>query len=105
MLIPVSGKPARDDRVIVRPDGSVVIGHRVVTDFAATKRANAPSAKEVVTQEISGKAAGMFLTSYAGPEAMTRVRGAHATGLFSLSQALGHRCQGPHPKIPVQIVL
>jgi hypothetical protein len=42
-LMSVSGEPAGDDGVIVRPDGTVVVGHGVVADLTRAERTDAPS--------------------------------------------------------------
>jgi len=46
-----SRQACRDDGVVVRPDGSIVIRHRVVAPLERTGRANAPARKHVIAEQ------------------------------------------------------
>ena len=43
ILEPIFGESARDQRIIVRPDGAIVIRHGVVTGLRRRERSDAPS--------------------------------------------------------------
>ncbi len=42
----VAREPERDQRIVVRPDRTVVVGHRIVARFSVRDRADAPAGEE-----------------------------------------------------------
>ena len=77
MLQAVAREAERDQRIVVRPDRSIVIGHRVVTGFAARHRADAPSRKKFLTHQIGRDQARAVGSNHAGEEKLAGIRRSH----------------------------
>ncbi len=77
MLQPVAGKAERDQRIVVRPDRPVVIGHRIVARLALRDGADAPAGEEAFAHEIDGDAARTVLAYDAGKQELPGVGGMH----------------------------
>src|SRR5262249_58751776 len=75
----VTREPERDQRVVVRPDRSVVIGHRIVAGFAQRDGADAPAGEEMRPQQVDGDAARAILGDHAAEQEMASIRRAHGT--------------------------
>ncbi len=81
-LVVVARGAGGDQGVVVRPDRAVVIRHRVVAQLALADRAHAPAREEMLVAEPGDDLPRAFGMRDAGEQAVPRVRGAHATGLF-----------------------
>ena len=77
MLQAVAREAERDQRIVVRPDRSIVIGHRVVTGFAARHRADAPSRKKFLAHQIGRDQARAVGSNHAGEEKLPGIRRSH----------------------------
>ena len=77
MLQAVAREAERDQRIVVRPDRSVVIGHRVVTGFAARNGADAPSRKEFLAHQIGRDPPGTIGSDDAGEEKLAGIGRSH----------------------------
>src|SRR5204863_6106266 len=72
---PAARKPPGDERVVVRPDGSVVIDERVVGTLTDGHRAHPPAGPERVAHEQVGNRLLARLRDDATPEQMPEVGG------------------------------
>ena len=70
-------KPERDQRIVVRPDRAVVIGHRIVAHLAARDGADAPAREEVRSHQIGGDETRAILADHAAEQHLPGIRGAH----------------------------
>src|SRR6478609_845905 len=77
MLQAVAREAERDQRIVMRPDRSIVIGHRVVTGFAARYGADAPSRKEFVAHQVGRDPPRPIGPDDASEEKLTGIRGSH----------------------------
>ena len=82
MLQSVAREAECDQRIIVRPDRSIVIGHRIVTRLAARDGADAPSRKEFMAHEIAGDHARPIRPRNAGEQQLPGIRRSHLARLF-----------------------
>src|SRR5579864_976383 len=82
MLEPISREPQRNERIIVGPDRSVMIGHRIVTRLSLRHRANAPAGEEVRPHQTRGDEAGAVLPDEAGEQQLSGIRRANAARLL-----------------------
>src|SRR5438874_643395 len=76
--VTVSGAAGRDHRVIVRPDRSVVIRHRVVPRFGCRYRSDAPAGKDVPIAKPFGHTPGALGGGDARKEAVAGIGRPHA---------------------------
>ena len=77
---PIARKPRCDQGIVVRPDRSIVITHRIVARFRRRDRAHAPAAERGRSHEATHDRACPFGQRDTGQKGMTRVRGADPTG-------------------------
>lgn len=77
LLEAVPGEPGRDDGVVMRPNRSIVVGHRVVADLPGGERPNPPAAMKILPLEAPRQALRPRPIGDTGPEAMPRVGGEH----------------------------
>src|SRR5581483_3035863 len=70
-----------DDGVIMRPDGAVMVAHRIVAGCMRREGTNAPAAKHIVAHQSGDHLSGFFLWDNAGPEALAGIRCHDITGL------------------------
>src|SRR5947207_14956855 len=82
MFEAVAGKAERDQRVVMRPDRAVVIGHRIVAGLAQRHRADAPAGEEMRSHQIGGDLAGAVLTHHAAEQQLPGVGAADLAGLL-----------------------
>ncbi len=66
MLQAVAREAERDQRVVVRPDRTVMVGHRVVARLAFGDRADAPAREKLLAHQVGGDAPGAVLPHDAG---------------------------------------
>src|SRR5581483_114920 len=71
-----------DDGVIMRPDGAVMVAHRIVAGCMRREGTNAPAAKHIVAHQSGDHLSGFFLWDNAGPEALAGIRCHDITGFF-----------------------
>src|SRR5919201_1688666 len=71
----VARKPVCDERVVVWPDGAVVVADRVVAGLAFGHRAHAPTREEGGPEEMRGDLGRLVLVHDAAPEQVPDVRG------------------------------
>src|SRR5262245_40991616 len=77
VLQAVAGEPKRNQRIVVRPDRAVVVGHRIVTGFADRDGADAPARVEALAHQIGGNAARTILAHDPGEEKLSGIGGSH----------------------------
>src|SRR6266567_3495271 len=94
LLESVSAEPRRDQSVIVRPDRSIVIGHRIVARLAASHRTDAPTGERRFFCKRCRNAARVLLCRNTGEKTMPRVRCSHPARLLASIQ-----CNGVSTKI------
>ena len=82
MLQAVAREPERDQRVVVRPDRTVVIGHRIVARFAARHGADAPAGEKMRPHQIGGDHAGAIFAHDAAEQQLPGIRRAHLARLL-----------------------
>jgi hypothetical protein len=68
-------QPKRDQRVVVRPDGAVVVPDRVVPTLAGGHRAHTPAREQHVRQQTLRDGGGALVGDDPAPEQMADVRG------------------------------
>ena len=78
----VARQPERDQRVVVRPDRPVMIGHRIVAGLAERNGANAPTGEEMRPHQIGRDAPRAVVAYHAAEQQMAGIRGAHRAGLL-----------------------
>src|SRR6185437_3773378 len=78
----VAGEAGGDERIVVRPDGSVVIRHRVVARGAHGHGANAPAGEPRGVRQRRCDATRPRRARDAGVEALSGIRGDDATWLL-----------------------
>src|SRR6478672_8204071 len=78
----VAREPERDQRVVVRPDRSVVIRHRIVARFGIGNGADAPAGKEIRPQQSVADLERPLRPGDAGEQHLSGIGAAHATGLL-----------------------
>src|SRR3984957_9480113 len=64
----ISSKAEADQRVVVRPDRAVVVGHRIVARFGRGDRPDAPAREEVRTQQLLSDRRRSILRNDAGEQ-------------------------------------
>src|SRR5664280_3329658 len=79
----VPREPPRDERVVVRPDGPVVIGQRAVATLRSRDRPEAPAGERLGRKEGPGEAAGVLRACDAREEALAGAGSAHATEVLA----------------------
>src|ERR1700739_2312296 len=79
----VAGHSCRDDRVVVRPHGTVVVRERVIARLMTTDGANAPSAEKILADQGVGHEIRAFGTGDPGEEAVSGIRRAHTAWLLA----------------------
>src|SRR5262245_3606567 len=79
---PVAGQAERNQRIVMRPDRAVVIGHRIVARFGIGDGANAPSGEELRPQQAVGYLDRPIGLGNAGEQDLTGIRAADAAGLL-----------------------
>src|SRR3954451_19977182 len=80
MLEPITREPERDQRIVVRPDRPVMIGHRIVTHLALRDGADAPAREEMRPHQIGGDEARAVLADHAAEQDLAGVGGPHLAG-------------------------
>src|SRR5439155_12971164 len=98
MLQAVAREAERDQRIVVRPDRSVVIGHRVVADFAPRDGADAPSRKELLAHQVGRDPPGTVGSDNAGEQKLTRVGSSHPAWLLGAVERQRIRAEFPAPE-------
>ena len=73
MLQSIAGQAERNEGVVVRPDGTIVVRHRVVLRLGRGHCANAKAGERRVVQERARDAIGMQRACDAGEKAMTSI--------------------------------
>ena len=74
----VSSEAEADQRVVVRPDRAVVVGHRIVARFGRSDRPDAPASEEVRAQQLLSDRRRSFLRDDAGEQQLTGIGRAHS---------------------------
>ena len=82
VLVPIARKPCRDERVVVRPNRPVVIGHRVVAALLARHGTNAPSGKEGRPHQVAHHGCGALRCGDAAEQHVTGIRSPNAARLL-----------------------
>ena len=82
MLEAIACKAERDQRVVVRPDRAVVIGHRIVARLAARHGADTPAREKMRPHQVGGDEAGAVFAHHAAEQELPGVRRAHPARLF-----------------------
>src|SRR5262245_10848105 len=63
-----------DDTIVMRPDGSVLIGKWIIGGIVRRKRTNAPAAPHIWLKKSFHHASGMLLARNSAPQQMPRIR-------------------------------
>src|SRR4051812_45845684 len=66
----------------MRPDGAVVVRHRVEAQFALGHRAHSPTGEELFIAKTGDELPPALRMRYPRVQAVTGIRSAHATGLL-----------------------
>src|ERR1700737_5204856 len=98
LLHAIERETQADQGIVVRPDGTIVVGHRIVSRFRRADRPNTPSGKAVVTHQRRGYGLGPLLTRDLTKKRVARVGGTHAALLFLPIQSKRIRAQFVAPK-------
>ena len=77
------------ERIVVRPDRSVVIRHRIVADFALRNGANSPIAEALRARQRICDTDGIGGIGYAGEERMPGVGGPYPAWFLGSIQGQG----------------
>src|SRR5213075_2171280 len=85
----VPGKSRGDEGVIVRPDRTIVIRHRIVARLAASYCPNSPSGKGCFIRQGCRNTPRMFLGSDACKQTMTSIRRSHPARTLAAVQSDG----------------
>ena len=85
----IAAKAGGDQRVIVRPDRSIVIRHRIVPCFLGSHGPNSPSRERRFVSKGCCYSTRPLLFRDSGEKAMTSVRRSDATRLFPAVQGQG----------------
>ncbi len=91
MLQAVVREPERGERVVVRPDRSVVVRHRVVARLAQGDGADPPAGEERLVGQRGGHLAGSLRADQPHRQAVPGIRGAHPALLLCAVQRQGVR--------------
>ena len=100
-LHPVVRQAHRDDRIVVRPDGAVVVAERVVGGLAAREGPDPPAVESLGAEQSARHLARLGLGNGAGPEQVPHVGGGAAHLLFLAVQRDG---VGARPFVPERLV-
>src|SRR5690625_878523 len=76
----IAGQPQGDQRVVVWPDRTVVVGNRAVARFARGDRADPPAGKESRIQQRIGHLAGALGRRQVAEEQMSGIRTTYQAG-------------------------
>src|SRR4051794_4917042 len=80
MLEAVAREPERDQRIVVRPDRAVMIGHRIVAHLALRDRADAPAREGVRRHQIGGDETCAVLADHAAEQHLPGIGCPHLAG-------------------------
>src|ERR1700761_6412658 len=89
VLQAVAREPERDQRIVMRPDRAVMIGHRIVAGLVQRDGADAPAREEMRPQQIDRDLAGTVLADHAAEQEMPGVRRAPRARLLFAVQRQG----------------
>src|SRR6202048_3714933 len=79
---PAAGEPERNQRIVVRPNRAVVIGHRIIARLARGNGADAPAGEEFCSCHGLAHLAGAFGRRNAGKQHLAGIGAAHPALLF-----------------------
>src|SRR5579862_7664998 len=79
---PVGGQSRRNQRIIMWPNRSVVVGSGIVPDLFRAQRSNAPPTLKLTRSEFARNRGRMFRIRDPGEQTMPRIRRTHAAWRF-----------------------
>jgi hypothetical protein len=86
---PVAHETRCHQGVVVRPDGAVVVAHRVVGSHGRRQRAHAPTGEHLGREQVLGDLRRLVLVDDSGPQAVAHVRGQAVDRTLVAVQAQG----------------
>src|ERR1043165_2273632 len=87
LFISVTGQPKRNQRIVVRPDRAVVVGHGIITRLGGCDRSPAPAAEKGVAEQVLLNPGGRIRLGDAGERALRRVGASYPARLFRAVQS------------------
>src|SRR5215467_10938348 len=82
LLHAIERETQADQGVVVRPDGTIVVGHRIVATFRRADRPNTPSRKALFTHQRRSYGLGPLLARNLTKKSVPRVGSTHAALLL-----------------------